>query len=224
MNQSAFSAVTDRNLHASRLLFASLAEPSIVEKAVAALVRQLRPACARQGTVALTALEFDFENSGARCEFLLYHTGHSSGTPGNVCDRLNTGAALRHLETGFPGGSRVRFRQLRFRPAEASSRGLLLHAARSDRIGLLGRRPRRSIAAAAGFLRRGAGGASHSAAKRAPPVDLRPDRTGFGSLVSVCNCGVSAPAGDCGRSSAGRRRSAGPLSHSAQCACSCFSW
>ena len=127
MNQSAFSAVTDRNLHASRLLFASLAEPSIVEKAVAALVRQLRPACARQGTVALTALEFDFENSGARYEFLLYHTGHSSGTPGNVCDRLNTGAALRHLETGFPGGSRVRFRQLRFRPAEASSRGLLLH-------------------------------------------------------------------------------------------------
>ena len=66
MNQSAFSAVTDRNLHASRLLFASLAEPSIIEKAVAALVRQLRPACARQGTVALTALEFDFENSGAR--------------------------------------------------------------------------------------------------------------------------------------------------------------
>lgn len=126
MNQSAFSAVTDRNLHASRLLFASLAEPSIVEKAVAALVRQLRPACARQGTVALTALEFDFENSGARCEFLLYHTGHSSGTPGNVCDRLNTGAALRHLETGFPGGSRVLFRRLRFEPAESSSRGLLL--------------------------------------------------------------------------------------------------
>lgn len=88
-----------------------------------AAASRLRPA----GTVALTALEFDFENASARCEFLLYHTGHSSGTPGNVCDRLNTGAALRHLETGFPGGSRVRFRQLRFRPAEASSRGLLLH-------------------------------------------------------------------------------------------------
>lgn len=126
MNQSAFSAVTDRNLHASRLLFASLAEPSIVEKAVAALVRQLRPACARLGTVALTAMEFDFENASARCEFLLYHTGHSCGEPGKVCDRLNTGAALRRLETALPRGSRVLFRRLRFEPAESSSRGLLL--------------------------------------------------------------------------------------------------
>lgn len=126
MNQTVTPAVSGRNLHASRLLFASLAEPSIVEKAIAALVRQLRPACARLGTVALTALEFNFESSGARCEFLLYHTGHASGTPGKVCDKLNTGTALRRLEAGFPGGSRVRFRQLRFEPAETSSRGLLL--------------------------------------------------------------------------------------------------
>ena len=126
MNQSANSSVSNRNLHASRLLFASLAEPSIVEKAVAALVRQLRPACARLGTVALTSLEFDFETFVTRCEFLLYHTGHSSGMPAKVCDKLNTGAALRKLEQEFPGGSRVRFRRLRFEPAEASSRGLLL--------------------------------------------------------------------------------------------------
>lgn len=126
MNHANPPSVSGRDLHSSRLLFASLAEPSIVEKAVAVLVRQLRPACARLGTVALTALEFDFEDSVTRCEFLLYHIGHSSGTPGKVCDRLNTGAALRRLETDFPGGSRVRFRRLRFEPAERSSRGLLL--------------------------------------------------------------------------------------------------
>ena len=125
MNQQPHTS-SARNPHATGLLFASLAEPAIVEKAVAALVRQLRPACARLGTVALTAMEFDFENASARCEFLLYHTGHSCGEPGKVCDRLNTGAALRRLETALPRGSRVLFRRLRFEPAESSSRGLLL--------------------------------------------------------------------------------------------------
>lgn len=125
MNQQSHTS-SARNPHATGLLFASLAEPAIVEKAVAALVRQLRPACARLGTVALTAMEFDFENASARCEFLLYHTGHSCGEPGKVCDRLNTGAALRRLETALPRGSRVLFRRLRFEPAESSSRGLLL--------------------------------------------------------------------------------------------------
>ena len=125
MNQQSHTS-SARNPHATGLLFASLAEPAIVEKAVAALVRQLRPACARLGTVALTAMEFDFENASARCEFLLYHTGHSCGEPGKVCDRLNTGAALRRLETALPRGSRVLFRRLRFEPAETSSRGLLL--------------------------------------------------------------------------------------------------
>lgn len=125
MNQQPHTS-SARNPHATGLLFASLAEPAIVEKAVAALVHQLRPACARLGTVALTAMEFDFENASARCEFLLYHTGHSCGEPGKVCDRLNTGAALRRLETALPRGSRVLFRRLRFEPAESSSRGLLL--------------------------------------------------------------------------------------------------
>lgn len=125
MNQQSHTS-SARNPHATGLLFASLAEPAIVEKAVAVLVRQLRPACARLGTVALTAMEFDFENASARCEFLLYHTGHSCGEPGKVCDRLNTGAALRRLETALPRGSRVLFRRLRFEPAESSSRGLLL--------------------------------------------------------------------------------------------------
>ena len=125
MNQQSHTS-SARTPHATGLLFASLAEPAIVEKAVAALVRQLRPACARLGTVALTAMEFDFENASARCEFLLYHTGHSCGEPGKVCDRLNTGAALRRLETALPRGSRVLFRRLRFEPAESSSRGLLL--------------------------------------------------------------------------------------------------
>ena len=121
MNQQPHTS-SARNPHATGLLFASLAEPAIVEKAVAALVHQLRPACARLGTVALTAMEFDFENASARCEFLLYHTGHSCGEPGKVCDRLNTGAALRRLETALPRGSRVLFRRLRFEPADAGCR------------------------------------------------------------------------------------------------------
>ncbi len=113
-------------LHSRRLLFASLAAPEIIETALATRIRNFPAECAKGGTVALTAVEFDFQEDGGRTEFLLFYSRPPQEKAAAIVEKLNVSAALRPGDIHLPGGSRVRFRRLRFELEECSRRGILL--------------------------------------------------------------------------------------------------